>query len=297
MSYYQCKRCNKFKTKYKQNMIIHINRTKKCPKIMESYSYTDEELYNMSLELIICDSYKTYDKDDLLCIHCNKYFSRKDNLYKHQKRYHNDIINNDVINNDAINNDVINNDVINNNNIINIINNNNNNNNNIINNNNININKVVLQPFDDNWNIDHINKYLIFLSLKKYTTFLDKVLEKDENLNVIIDNNSDSGLVYKNEKEQYVNMKKKEIFSITMEKINKQLCEMFDEVLKDENILGNDAINYLNKQKIEANIKYDDYVGKDNVKKDANIYIEELFSKKKDNALDVLLTNNKNIGY
>ena len=92
-------------------------------------------------------------------------------------------------------------------------------------------------------------------------------------------------------------MKKKEIFSITMEKINKQLCEMFDEVLKDENILGNDAINYLNKQKIDANVKYDDYVDKDNVKKDANIYIEELFSKKKDNALDVLLTNNKNIGY
>lgn len=271
MSYYQCKRCNKFKTKYKQNMIIHINRTKKCPKIMESYSYTDEELYNMSLELIICDSDDTYDKDDLLCKHCNKYFSRKDNLNKHNKKHHSDVINN--------------------NNIINI-----NNNNNIINNN-ININKVVLQPFDDNWNIDHINKYLIFLSLKKYTTFLDKVLEKDENLNVIIDNNSDSGLVYKNEKEQYVNMKKKEIFSITMEKINKQLCEMFDEVLKNENILGNDAINYLNKQKSDTNVKYDDYVDKDNVKKDANVYIEELFSKKKDNALDVLLTNNKNIGY
>jgi len=92
-------------------------------------------------------------------------------------------------------------------------------------------------------------------------------------------------------------MKKKEIFSITMEKINKQLCEMFDEVLKNENILGNDAINYLNKQKSDTNVKYDDYVDKDNVKKDANIYIEELFSKKKDNALDVLLTNNKHIGY
>ena len=58
MSYYECKRCNTFKTKYKQNMIIHINRTRKCPKTAKAYLSTDEELYNSSLKMI--DEAKSY---------------------------------------------------------------------------------------------------------------------------------------------------------------------------------------------------------------------------------------------
>ena len=85
MSYYECKRCNTFRTKYKQNMITHIDRTRKCPKTAIAYNYTDEELYNSSLKLIECKSDDSYDKEELLCEYCKKYFSRKDNLIKHQK--------------------------------------------------------------------------------------------------------------------------------------------------------------------------------------------------------------------
>jgi hypothetical protein len=313
MSYYECKRCNTFKTKYKQNMITHIDRTRKCPKTAVAYNYTDEELYNSSLKLIECKSDDSYDKEELLCEYCKKYFSRKDNLIKHQKRYHQEEINNENINTNVntntenntntnaennTNTNVNSNDnVVNSNeNVINSNNTTNNNSNNTVNNININ-NNIVLQPFDDNWNIDHINKYIIFLSLKKYTTFLDKILEKYENLNVIIDGDSDSGLVYKNEKEKYVNMKKKEIFSMTMEKINKQMCELFDDVIENENTFGTDVKDFLNKQKKNANYKYEDYVKKDNIKQEANSYIEDIFKKKKDEAKDILMKNNKNEGY
>ena len=197
-------------------MKVHIERTSKCPKTAIAYHYTDEELYNSSLKLIECNSDNTYDKEELLCEYCKKYFSRKDNLIKHQKRYHQEEIANINAENNTNTNVNSNENVVNSNdnvvnsndNIVNSNNTTNTNSNNTVNNININ-NNIVLQPFDDNWNIDHINKYIIFLSLKKYTTFLDKVLEKYENLNVIIDGDSDSGLVYKNEKEKYVNMKKK----------------------------------------------------------------------------------------
>ena len=309
MSYYECKRCNTFRTKYKQNMITHIDRTRKCPKTSIAYNYTDEELYNSSLKLIECKSDDSYDKEELLCEYCKKYFSRKDNLIKHQKKYHQEEINNIDNNMNANTNANINaenntnTNVNSNDNVVNsndnVVNSNNTtttNSNNTVNNININ-NNIVLQPFDDNWNIDHINKYIIFLSLKKYTTFLDKILEKYENLNVIIDGDSDSGLVYKNEKEKYVNMKKKEIFSMTMEKINKQMCELFDDVIENENTFGTDVKDFLNKQKKNANYKYEDYVKKDNIKQEANSYIEDIFKKKKDEAKDILIKNNKNDGY
>jgi hypothetical protein len=291
-------------------MITHIDRTRKCPKTAIAYNYTDEELYNSSLKLIECKSDDSYDKEELLCEYCKKYFSRKDNLIKHQKKYHQEEINNTNTNantntenntntNVNSNDNVVNsndNVVNSNDNVVNSNNITNTNSNNTVNNININ-NNIVLQPFDDNWNIDHINKYIIFLSLKKYTTFLDKVLEKYENLNVIIDGDSDSGLVYKNEKEKYVNMKKKEIFSMTMEKINKQMCELFDDVIENENTFGNDSKDFLNKQKKNANYKYEDYVKKDNIKQEANSYIEDIFKKKKDEAKDILIKNNKNEGY
>jgi hypothetical protein len=295
-------------------MITHIDRTRKCPKTAIAYNYTDEELYNSSLKLIECKSDDSYDKEELLCEYCKKYFSRKDNLIKHQKRYHQEEINNIENNTNANTTPNINaenntntnvnsneNVVNSNDNVVNsndnVVNSNNTtNSNNTVNNININ-NNIVLQPFDDNWNIDHINKYIIFLSLKKYTTFLDKILEKYENLNVIIDGDSDSGLVYKNEKEKYVNMKKKEIFSMTMEKINKQMCELFDDVIENENTFGTDVKDFLNKQKKNANYKYEDYVKKDNIKQEANSYIEDIFKKKKDEAKDILIKNNKNEGY
>ena len=306
MSYYECKRCNNYKTKYKKDMKVHIERTSKCPKTAIAYNYTDEELYNSSLKLIECNSDNTYDKEELLCEYCKKYFSRKDNLIKHQKRYHQEEINNTNANINPENNtntnpninaeNNTNTNVNSNDNVVNSNNITNTNSNNTVNNININ-NNIVLQPFDDNWNIDHINKYIIFLSLKKYTTFLDKILEKYENLNVIIDGDSDSGLVYKNEKEKYVNMKKKEIFSMTMEKINKQMCELFDDVIENENTFGTDVKDFLNKQKKNANYKYEDYVKKDNIKQEANSYIEDIFKKKKDEAKDILIKNNKNEGY
>ncbi len=65
-------------------------------------------------------------------------------------------------------------------------------------------------PFDDKWSTSHIDKYFkVFLlnTYRKYTNFIEKVLDNNDNLNVIIDENSDNSLVYKNNKEKYVTMK------------------------------------------------------------------------------------------
>ncbi len=88
-------------------------------------------------------------------------------------------------------------------------------------------------------------------------------------------------------------MKKKEIFRMTMDKLNKQMCELFDDVILNEKTFGFDSLDFLNKQKGNANNKYEDYVKKDDIKQEANTYIEEIFIKKKDEARDILMKNSK----
>ena len=294
MSYYECKRCN-LKTKYKKDILRHLNRTLKCPKNSKAYKYSNEELYNMSLERIICENNNSYDKDKLLCIHCNKYFSRNDNLNSHIKKFHNNEFQNNESNNNITSKDI---------NTINNINGDNNNiNNNITNinitNNNItNINYIILQPFDDDWKLEHINnsnKIAIVVSLMKYTTLLEKILENDENLNVILGDDSDNGLVYKNEKEKYVNMKNKDIYKLTMEKINKQLSDLYNEVNNETNVSKIIKTAILSDKEI-MDKKYYEYSEKNDIQKKVNENLKEFFDKRKEDAVKILNTIEE-IGY
>ena len=76
MTYYECKRCN-HKFKFKNDIRRHIDRSVKCARTVESYKFTDEELYNMSLIINKSDDIK------YSCENCNKVFGRKDNLNRH----------------------------------------------------------------------------------------------------------------------------------------------------------------------------------------------------------------------
>ena len=78
-----------------------------------------------------------------------------------------------------------------------------------------------------------------------------------------------------------------------MDKLNKQMCELFDDVILNEKTFGFDSLDFLNKQKGNANNKYEDYVKKDDIKQEANTYIEEIFIKKKDEARDILMKKSK----
>ena len=91
MSYYECYRC-KYRSRRITDMKRHLNKKVKCPKNIESYNFTEEELMNMSL-LLHNDNYfieNNINKEDLkknICTFCFKVFSRPDNVKRHQKNF------------------------------------------------------------------------------------------------------------------------------------------------------------------------------------------------------------------
>jgi len=144
-------------------------------------------------------------------------------------------------------------------------------------------------PFDDKWSTTHIDKYFkVFLlnTYRKYTNFIEKVLDNEENLNVIIDENSDKSLVYKNNTEKYVTMKNREILEKTMEKANQQLSDIFDEVIEVE-VISNRSKENLKKEKKDFGDKYMDYIKSQTLKENVNSLLTDLYSKKREVAIDI----------
>jgi len=315
MSYYECKRCN-HKFKFKNDIRRHIDRKIKCPRTIESYNFTDEQLYNMSL---------IFNKSDELkysCSNCNKTFGRNDNLNRHLLKCNkktdeeaNTCIKSTIHSDKNIASD--NNNVIESHNMAeshnmtesnNIAESHNTSNigddniagehntvahehSNIINGdqNSITINNYMVLPFDDKWSTSHIDKYFkVFLlnTYRKYTNFIEKVLENDENLNVIIDENSDKSLVYKNNTEKYVMMKNHEILEKTMEKANKQVSDIFDNVIETE-VISNLSKENFKKEKKDFCNKYMDYIKSHTLKENVNELLTDLYSKKREMALDI----------
>lgn len=84
-------------------------------------------------------------------------------------------------------------------------------------------------PFDEDWDISKISndkKTSLIISKIMYTGLLTEILKNDLNINIIIDKNNESGLVYKNNIDKYIKMNKKDIVDITMNKLQKHLLEI-----------------------------------------------------------------------
>ena len=273
-----CARC-KYKTKLKSDMKRHLTRQLKCGKDLDSYNYTDEEIMEKSLTLIH-DNENNDNKNKLECEHCGKIYSRTDSLNRHKK-------NNCKKNCGQLNNQTTNIQYINNH--TNIQNNNNNNNIIIINNN---PNIYNLKPFDEDWSTEHFDNYIksfILFSNTKYTDFLSEILKNNENLNVIVEKDSESGLVYKNENEMFVKMKVNEILSQSMNKIYEQIQKMIDEVLSTKN-LQHHFVGSLRREKMYNDSKYEGYVKDSNTKSKVDQLLLDIFSKKKDDAIHIART-------
>ena len=152
-------------------------------------------------------------------------------------------------------------------------------------------------PFDDNWNISNIdNKDKIIFSKIMYTNLLTEILKNEINLNVIIEKDNDSGIVYKNDIDKYIKMKSEDIIDKTMLKLKDHLLSINDNsedyYLKD----------FLNMSKKVIKKKYDDYIeNNDNLKDNVSNIIKNIYNTKKDDALEVSKTvlNNdlSTIGY
>ena len=257
---YLCMRCG-YETNFKTNIKSHLDKMIKCPKNMKAIGKNDRELYDLSLI-----PSKIKSKNIFNCKVCNKNYSRIDSYHRHLK-------NSKICNQD---NNIDNIDKIENNDKVNIIESNINNiklnnvsNSNItcgdtINNINKNINIYIL-PFDEHWTTEHLDdkdKCYIISSLMKYTTLLNELLENDENLNVIVEENTNEALVFKNEEEKYVNIKKKDLYSKTMKELKNILIGMTNKIINCNDCETNYSISF--KKNLEKEIlgiikKYDDY--------------------------------------
>ena len=319
---YQCKRCN-HKTNRYSNIVKHLNIKKQCSRTLESYNYSNDQLLILSLlpyienNLSIKENEIDYlknsneiikNKDKLLlildnidkqklkiCNCCSEKFKKIIELKKHiliscfYKKLEKENNNEKPTNNIEGNNNVINNQNI----TTNITNN-------ITNNiTHIHVDIKNLIPFDEDWDIskiDELMKTKLIFSNIMYTKLLEEILKNEINLNIIIDKNDDSGMVYKNNIDKYIKMKVKDIIDNSMEKLHKNLME-FNSNIFNEKFYQNSFLNSLKQSKNLIESKHLDY--KNNVEIQQNIinFISDMFEKKKEDAVEISnkIVNNNNL--
>ena len=228
----------------------------------------------------------TTSENGVQCEYCNKLFSEKYNLRKHQKRSCKGLkkLELDKLNNTGGNKQDINN--INNNlNIekqVNISNQTTNSGNIII------INQNNLEGFDDKWTTEHIDNYIrqmILLSDHKYTNLLDEILKNKSNLNVIMNNDQNYGLVYKNKDDMYVNMKVREIIDKSIEKLYEQLNIFYTELVNNDIIKVNSDVIEHEKQIIDN--KFKEFCTNNNVKSSVGHLLTKIYEKNNEEALNI----------
>ena len=258
---YLCYKCKSFETCRFTELKRHILRKKKCNFTMETMLISNDQVLVMSLMPYndnkhsieinnlehLCKSNIMSDNNELLfndilsidknntkiCKYCNEKFNLVSDLKKHYivDCFYKNIFEHNTINT-TINKDS-NNIITNSHNITNTTNNNNNN----INNLNLFLDLKFPSPvpFEDSWNLSQISdetKSKILISKYIYSELLNEVLNNDINNNVIIDKDSKNGYVYMNHNDKYISMKTNIIAEKTMEKLNKNLIDINDE-LKD----------------------------------------------------------------
>ena len=192
-----------------------------------------------------------------ICNNCDLVLHNKSNLNRHKKK-------------------------CNNKKVINITNN-------TLNQNIININLNIPRPFDEDWDITKIDKTLrnmLLLSNMKYTKTLEYILDNDANLNVVINDESNSGIVYTNGPEKFRPMKIDDIINKSMDKLHKQLNSFYinlkDE--KDEFLLDN---NILDLVKDTTDKKYESFKNNKIINEKVKEFITNIYNNKRNETLKV----------
>lgn len=266
---YICYRCF-YMVEKKSSFTNHLNRKKKCIKDKESYKYSDKEI-----EDLIEAELKYVNTSCNKCNICNKHFIDETTLNAHNLIEHPE---------DDIKN-IVNDKIVYDNIVINNIQN-------IQNIQNFNINIIQPIPFDKDWDLSKIDSLEIqnlLLSNVMYTKLLDEILKNDINLNIIIEKESNFGLVYKNEKDKYINMKIKDIIENSMVKLNKHLLDLNSSL--NSNILDTYVIDI----KKRINDKLDNYIqNNNNIQNNVNDLIKEKYININKSAISIF---NKSEGY
>jgi hypothetical protein len=204
---------------------------------------------------------KDEDTDKNICSKCSTCFKYKSNLNRHIK--------NNKCKQNLITN-ITNNNTLNQQNNI------------------ININFKIIKPFDEEWDVSKIDnklKNILLLSDTKYTKTLEHILNNDTNLNVIIEDSSNVGIVYKNDTEKFKPMSINDIVEKSMDKLHKHLQD-FHEEIKDNNEfkIRND---YLEDEKETIEKRYVDYKNNKNIQNKVMEHIISIYNNKKKDTLKI----------
>lgn len=302
MGKYICFRCN-YTTMRKTSMYNHYERSNKCSKNIDSLKYDENQIIKYSfletdehknLENIdknycieksseeFIDEIKNLYKDKRRsCNYCNKIFKKYKDLEHHlftciyivNKDKEDEIDKNNEKNNILINNSI--NGPSNNYTNCNV------------NNNTININIELpeknLLSFNDNWNIEHLDintKTLLFMSTIKYTKTLEYILANDKNKNVLLNEDTNTGIIYKGS--EFEEMKIEDIIDKSVVKIYNNLKEMYNEIQENNDmnfILDPTIINQ--NLKLTEN-KFNEYNSNEKTKEVVSQIISSIYNQHKD---------------
>ncbi len=217
------------------------------------------------------------------CDICFKHFTRKYNLLRHKKICSSDNFGIHEVK-DTPNNTTNNFNTINNNYNKNLF---------------VNFN---VEPFDNEWDVSKITKFTrhsILLSKIMYSNLLDNILQNEKNLNVLIEKDTNTGIVYKNNVEKFITMNIQDIIDKSMDKLNKHLKDFYNESMKDDEFIIMKKI--FQEQILNIEDKYNDFKNNVEIKKKVEDFITQIYDQKKENAINLynntLLKNNDDNGY
>ena len=150
------------------------------------------------------------------------------------------------------------------------------------------INQSNLKDIDNEWNIEQLDDYIrkiILLYDHKYANILDELLKNKNNLNMIMNKNNQYGLVYKNDDELYVCMKVREIIDKSIDKLYEELNAFYKE-LEDKNIIKiNNSI--LEQEKHAMDIKFKDFCTNNNIISSTEKILMKNYEKTNNEALNI----------
>lgn len=121
-----------------------------------------------------------------------------------------------------------------------------------------------------------------------FTVLLENILKNEENLNVVIGNDNNSGLVYINDNDKYVKMNNQDILEKSMEKLYNHINETI-ELLKYNT--QEEIIEILNKS---TDKKYNNYKENINIKKRVNELLYDIFKLSNNKAINIMNIIHKN---
>jgi len=113
-----------------------------------------------------------------------------------------------------------------------------------------------------------------------YTELLQEILKNEINLNVIIDKDKDSGMVYKNDIDKYIQMKLKDIVINTMDKLNIHL----NDINKTEKNVFDEIKTF---SRMMINKKYNDYKNNETIQEGVMNCMTNIYESKKEEATNI----------